>query len=167
MTAEPMAKPLVTALVVLPTASRLTMIRSGSPWNSPDISAMPAALSRHRAEGVLGHDDAGGGEHAHAGEGDEVERELQVAAAEGQRHADGDGDGDDGVDASSRGRTTVPDRTTVAGPVAGRLGDLLHRRVVRWPVKYSVRRLTTWASTRPMTTAPKHFQPALAWSLPT
>ena len=45
MTAEPMAKPLVTALVVLPTASRLTMIRSGSPWNSPDISAMPAALS--------------------------------------------------------------------------------------------------------------------------
>ena len=45
ITAEPMAKPLVTALVVLPTASRLTMIRSGSPWNSPDISAMPAALS--------------------------------------------------------------------------------------------------------------------------
>ena len=45
MTAEPMAKPLVTALVVLPTASRLTMMRSGSPSNSPDISAMPAALS--------------------------------------------------------------------------------------------------------------------------
>ena len=45
MTAEPMAKPLVTALVVLPTASRLTMMRSASPWNSPDISAMPAALS--------------------------------------------------------------------------------------------------------------------------
>ena len=45
ITAEPMAKPLVTALVVLPTASRLTMIRCGSPWNSPDISAIPAALS--------------------------------------------------------------------------------------------------------------------------
>ena len=45
MTAEPIAKPLVTALVVLPTASRLTMMRSGSPSNSPDISAMPAALS--------------------------------------------------------------------------------------------------------------------------
>ena len=45
MTAEPMAKPLVTALVVLPTASRLTMMRAGSPWNSPDISAIPAALS--------------------------------------------------------------------------------------------------------------------------
>ena len=40
-----MANPLVTAFVVLPTASRLTMIRSGSPWNSPDISAIPAALS--------------------------------------------------------------------------------------------------------------------------
>ena len=34
-------------------------------------------------------------------------------------------------------------------------------------VKYSVSRLTTWASTSPATTAPKHFQPALAWSLPT
>ena len=45
MTAEPIAKPLVTALVVLPTASRLTMMRSASPVNSPDISAMPAALS--------------------------------------------------------------------------------------------------------------------------
>ena len=45
MTAEPMAKPFVTALVVFPTASRPTMIFSGSPWNSPDISAMPAALS--------------------------------------------------------------------------------------------------------------------------
>ena len=45
MTAEPIAKPFVTALVVLPTASRLTMIRCGSPSNSPDISAMPAALS--------------------------------------------------------------------------------------------------------------------------
>jgi hypothetical protein len=45
ITADPMAKPLVTALVVLPTASRLTMIRRGSPSNSPDISAMPAALS--------------------------------------------------------------------------------------------------------------------------
>ena len=59
MTAEPMAKPLVMALVVLPTASRLTMIRSGSPWNSPLISAMPAALSEIGSEGVLGHDDAG------------------------------------------------------------------------------------------------------------
>ena len=45
MTAEPMAKPLVTALVVLPTASSATMIRSGSPSKLPDISAMPAALS--------------------------------------------------------------------------------------------------------------------------
>jgi hypothetical protein len=45
ITADPMATPLVMALVVLPTASRLTMIRSASPVNSPDISAMPAALS--------------------------------------------------------------------------------------------------------------------------
>ena len=45
ITAEPMATPFVMALVVLPTASRLTMTRSASPVNSPDISAMPAALS--------------------------------------------------------------------------------------------------------------------------
>ena len=45
ITAEPMATPLVMALVVLPTASRLTMTRSASPVNSPDISATPAALS--------------------------------------------------------------------------------------------------------------------------
>ena len=45
VTAEPMATPLVMASVVFPTASRLTMTRSASPVNSPDISAMPAALS--------------------------------------------------------------------------------------------------------------------------
>ena len=45
ITAEPIAKPFVTAFVVLPTASRATMIFCGSPWNSPDISAIPAALS--------------------------------------------------------------------------------------------------------------------------
>ena len=45
MTADPIATPFVMALVVLPTASRLTMIRSASPVNSPDISAIPAALS--------------------------------------------------------------------------------------------------------------------------
>ena len=45
MTADPMAKPLVTALVVLPTVSRPSRIRSVSPSSSPDISAMPWALS--------------------------------------------------------------------------------------------------------------------------
>ena len=45
MTAEAIANPLVTALVVLPTASRPTMMRSASPSKLPDISAIPAALS--------------------------------------------------------------------------------------------------------------------------
>ena len=77
MTAEPIAKPLVTALVVLPTASRLTMI----------ALRLALELARHlgdagrvvgdRTERVLGDDDAGGGEHAHAGESDQVERELR------------------------------------------------------------------------------------------
>ena len=41
--AEPNAKPFVSALVVLPTASSASMVASAPP--SPDISAMPAALS--------------------------------------------------------------------------------------------------------------------------
>ena len=82
MTAEPMATPLVMALVVLPTASRLTMIRSASPVNSPDISAMPAALSetgpKLSSETTMPVVD----EHADAGQGDEVERELDVAVGQ-------------------------------------------------------------------------------------
>ena len=129
MTAEPMAKPLVTALVVLPTASRLTMIRCGSPWNSPRHLGDAGGVVADRAEGVLGDDDAGGGEHAHAAEGDEVEGELQVAAAERQGDADGDGDGDDGVDRAlhAAGRAGQDGRGRAG---LGALGDLLHGRVV-------------------------------------
>ena len=60
----------------------------------------------------------------------------------------------------------VPDSTVVAGPVrvAAAISCTGPYSV---PVKYSVSRLTTWARTRPMTTAPKHFQPSLALSLPT
>ncbi len=85
MTAEPMAKPFVTALVVLPTASRLTMMRCG----------LALELARHLrdarrvvgdgTERVFRHDDTGGREHAHAGERDEVQRELEVAAPEHDR----------------------------------------------------------------------------------
>ena len=124
MTAEPMAKPLVTALVVLPTASRLTMICSASPWNSPLISAMPAALSLTGPNVSSRDDDAGGGEHAHAGEGDEVEDELQVAAAERQRDADGDGDGDDRVHRALQAARGAGEHDG-GGPGLGALGDLL------------------------------------------
>ena len=44
-TAVAMAMPLVIAFVVLPTASRLVRICAPSPSTSPDISAMPCALS--------------------------------------------------------------------------------------------------------------------------
>ncbi len=59
----------------------------------------------------------------------------------------------------------VPDRMVVAGPVRA-------ESAISWTgslsveVKYSVSRLTTWASTSPATTAPKTFQPSLSWSLP-
>ncbi len=44
-TAVAIAMPLVIALVVLPTASRSVRIRAPSSSMSPDISAMPCALS--------------------------------------------------------------------------------------------------------------------------
>ena len=44
-TAVAIAMPLVIALVVLPTASRWVSACAPSPWTSPDISAMPCALS--------------------------------------------------------------------------------------------------------------------------
>ena len=54
----------------------------------------------------------------------------------------------------------MPDSTVVAGPV--RAASAISRTgLVSVEVKYSVRRLTTWASTRPMTTAPNTRQPAL------
>ena len=80
-TAEPMATPLVTALVVLPTASRLTMTRSASPVNSPDISATPAALSetgpKLSSETIIPAVDS----RPIPVEGDQVEGELDVPAA--------------------------------------------------------------------------------------
>jgi hypothetical protein len=60
----------------------------------------------------------------------------------------------------------VPASTTVAGPVSALSAiSLTGPKCV--PVKYSVRRLTSCARTRPTATAPKHFQPSLALSLPT
>ncbi len=63
----------------------------------------------------------------------------------------------------------VPDSTVVAGPV--RADSAISRTgPYSVAVKYSVRRLTTWARTRPMTTAPKHRQPTFerpSASLPT
>ena len=165
MTAEPMAKPLVTALVVLPTASRLTMIRSGSPWNSPDISAMPAALShtgpkvssltmtpvvasmpmpasatRYSENWRLPSPSTSAAPTAMA--------IAMMAYTELSRPED------------------VPDSTTVAGPVSD-ASAISCTGAYSVPVKYSVSRLTTWARTRPTTTAAKHFHPALAWSFPT
>ena len=60
----------------------------------------------------------------------------------------------------------MPDRIVVAGPV-------WVASAISWTgfssveVKYSVRRLTTWASTSPATTAPNTFQPSFPFSLPT
>src|SRR3954464_2619390 len=54
----------------------------------------------------------------------------------------------------------MPDSTVVAGPV--RAASAISRTgAVSVEVKYSVMRLATWASTRPVTTAPNIRQPTL------
>ena len=61
------------------------MIRSGSPSNSPDISAMPAALSATGPKVSSETTTPVVASMPMPVEGDEVEEELDVAAAEGDR----------------------------------------------------------------------------------
>ena len=78
------------------------------------------------AEGVLGDDDTGGGQHAHAGEGHQVEGELDVAVAHPDRDTERDADGEDGVDARlEAGADAGEHHGGRAG--ARRLGDLTDR----------------------------------------
>ncbi len=159
ITAEPIAKPLVTALVVLPTASRLTITAWAAPSNSPDISAIPAALSatgpnvssltttpvvasmpmpvsatRYRANWMLPPPRP-------------IAAPIATAIAT-TAHTD-----------DSR-PIEVPVSTVVAGPppVAAAMSCT---GFVSVDVKYSVMRLAAWASTRPITTAPNMRQPTL------
>jgi hypothetical protein len=62
--AEPMAKPLPMAAVVLPTASSLS-VRRGRPWAGGHFGDA-AGVVGDRAVGVDRELDAGGGEHAEA-----------------------------------------------------------------------------------------------------
>ena len=159
ITAEPIAKPLVTALVVLPTASRLTITAWAAPSNSPDISAIPAALSatgpnvssltttpvvasmpmpvsatRYRANWMLPPPRP-------------IAAPIATAIAT-TAHTD-----------DSR-PIEVPVSTVVAGPPPVAAAMSCTGRV-SVDVKYSVMRLATWASTRPITTAPNMRQPTL------
>src|SRR5438874_2292929 len=156
MTAEPMAKPLVTALVVFPTASRLTMIRSGGPWNSPDISAMPAALSATGpkvssetttpvvASMPIPHRATRYRENWRFPPPRAMATPRATAMAITAYTEDSSPD-------------EIPDRTVVAGPV--RAASAMSRTgEYSVPVKYSVSRLTIWASTRPTTTARNTFR---------
>ncbi|CAB4655953.1 unannotated protein [freshwater metagenome] len=54
----------------------------------------------------------------------------------------------------------VPERTTVAGPVSV-LSAISFTGPYSVPVKYSVRRLSTCARTKPITTAPNKRRPML------
>ena len=73
MTAVAIAMPFVIAFVEFPTASSPPRISAGRPSNSPDISAMPCALSEIGPYVSIDTIDADRREHAHAGQRDEVE----------------------------------------------------------------------------------------------
>ena len=81
-TAVAIAMPLVIAFVVLPTASRLVSTWAPSPSTSPDISAMPCALSETGPKVSIDDDDADGGQQAGTGQRDREQREHDRAAAE-------------------------------------------------------------------------------------
>jgi hypothetical protein len=76
-TAEPMAKPLPTAAVVLPTESSSSVM---SRTSLPEAGHLrdAAGVVGDGAVGVDGHHDGGAGEHADGGEGDAVEAEVVV-----------------------------------------------------------------------------------------
>ena len=157
MTAEPIAKPLVTALVVLPTASRLTMILRGSPSNSPAISAIPAALSATGpkvssdtitpvvASMPMPHKATRYSESRMLPPPNQSvppsEMAMQMIAYTDDSRPD-----------------AVPDNTTVAGPVSADAA-ISSTGPYSVPVKYSVSRLNTCARTKPISTAPKTRQP--------
>src|SRR5437764_10587050 len=153
MTAEPMATPLVMALVVLPTASRLTMTRSASPLNSPDISAMPAALSatgpKLSSDTTMPVVDSSPipvratrySENSMLPLPSPTAMAMAMAMAMIAHTVDSSPD-------------EMPESTVVAGPVRAdsaisRTGD------VSVEVKYSVMRLAAWPSTTPDSTAQK------------
>ena len=117
MTAEPMATPLVMALVVLPTASRLTMTRSASPVNSPDISATPAALSETGPK--LSSDTTMPAVDSMPMPVSEIEvqGQLDVAVGQAHRHARWPRRWRGWPTPSTRGRWRCPASTVVAGPV--------------------------------------------------
>ena len=124
-----MAKPLVTAFVVLPTASSATMMCCGFAVEFARHLGDSGSVVGHRAEGVLGHDDTGRRQHAHARQCHEVEGQLDVAAAHPQGRADGDGDGDDGVDGGLEARRGAREHDGRRAGACG-LGDLFDRAVV-------------------------------------
>ena len=69
--------PLVIALVVLPTASSSVRICAPSPSTSPDISAMPWALSLTGPKVSIATITPDRGQQAAAGERDQEQREVE------------------------------------------------------------------------------------------
>ena len=130
ITAVAIAMPFVIAFVEFPTASRPPRISAGRPSNSPDISAMPCALSEIGPYVSIDTIDADRREHPHPGEGDEVQP-LGERCRPGRNDAD-DRAGDDQHRPHGRlepDREARQDRRGRPG-VRG-LGDLLHRLVLR------------------------------------
>jgi hypothetical protein len=116
-------------LGVLPTASRLVRTSAPSSVTSPDISAMPCALSLIGPKVSIATMTPTGGEQAGAGQRDGEQRDDRRAAAEQERRVDRATDEQRGVDRPTRAdRDAGQDDRGRAGERA--LADLLDRLAV-------------------------------------
>ena len=130
MTAEPMATPLVMALVVLPTASRSAMIWRAfgvQPRHFPDS----VRVVRDGTEGVHGDVVARQGEHPDTGHGHAVQDVGDVLApVDDDRRKDGEPDHDGLPEGGLEpDHETAKDDRGRSRPGSG--GDVLHRLVMR------------------------------------
>ena len=134
MTAEPMATPLVMALVVLPTASRSAMIWRAFCFVRPGRAghlADAVRVVRDGAEGVHGHVVARQGEHPDAGHGHAVQDVGDVLAPVDETSGEDEADDDDqpangGLEPDQQAAKDDRGRAGVGG-----FDDVLDRLVVR------------------------------------
>src|SRR2546423_9163370 len=160
MTADPIANPFVTAFVVLPTASRPTMIRCGSPSNSPDISAMPAALS---ATGPNVSSETTTPVVASMPMPVRATRysESWMVPAPSAMATPSAPEIATIAHTDDSNPMLTPASVAVAGPPVAADSAISCTGLVSVDVKYSVIREATCASTRPVTTAPNMRQPTV------
>ena len=167
MTAEPIATPLVIALVVLPTEFEIIHHVAGTFFKAGQFTDAVGVVS-DRAEGIHRDGVAGQGQHADARERDAIQHgdkgigTIACATKEEDRGENRDGDDQHGID-----RQLIAQRQPGQN-VGGRTGlrgarGFLDRR--KWvEVKYSVTLSSTMHKTMPAAVARKGAHSMLPWA---